>query len=1129
MGNEFSSTASDSDDTSVQEDLLESKKLKKGIDGSYSEFLSSAGRTIGNATGIVCGSLSDTFEEGEEESKKEIKTKYSNGRNRSSSPSISSRSRSRRHYQSKDHVSVSEDGELSPDGFLPTEDDESLQTNPMSALFARALLSEVTDNPGSMTPAEMAQREKKLIKAQERAKHASKEGIRPIGRQGSSSRVNLVSRTIPPSLMSENRAQVRGSMDTPAQGKHRITLGLSLSRRHATLGHPETVTRQTSFDFNELQDRDYKYVSSTDSCGWKAGGGESGATMAVPSDNENGESDQLNSYTNDKSSQQPMHKVAAPDTVHIPIIHIDCDSTTAVDNVIASIARGEVFIPHMSVLPEALGVNGVSPPDLVVRFGCERNDDIPPEQWPNWCLEFMHNQLYEYFAPLGAQWMKRPFQITLAKKVRWKTVKHMNKFFTQSEQVINAWREKGSQYLDPQLSYIEGGATPEEVARPHGIYLMRNGRPTNYFPPNFEPPYTTKMTRSLLSNVISKSWDKKRRDWTSEPLTRSVSASLLFSTMCGCNDNQGFVAREATNHYSPGNNIIGKDFFGANQVGEYGEDLALRPTQHHKHLSNATVLNDDTQNKIIDGTTTKSPQDGSRKISPSRTRTSSKRSQPNNAEDYYMEHKTTSHLHNNDIFHHDHITKNVSENDNISLTDSDVKPMIDTLGQSSVDDALRSMQKEPLNQKRRQMPIERTKDTLSIENRDHAKVITEDSESSSAIDTNKISTEKLESRAVVENTTGIVNVNFEDDMVQSMAASEHTGGSSIGQSLGIISVGESQTTVQIMNGSSTKFIELERERRKQREVEREKERRKMDQLEMAIQEQMKLHKEKIGDLYEEKASIQEDYSSKEILSTNKSKSSSKKKKKEKKKKDKKDKKEKWKNRNSNNLMSQEMAEAFCEDVDQQVHSLVSNEPESKKKTNVMISEKENTVKKHSGMTENHLSTPPTRDSSFLPLNLSNDHTVSHHTQSNTTSSPLRNTAYEISSQASMDYSLDTASLLGDGSLIGGQFAGDGSVITLGTNASENRSLLSCVTRSTIHDPHKQNRPATGKNGNDEDDISLSLMASSSSGLELIPTDEELFAVGWAKAMDPSSGSYYFFTLDRSTIVWDNPLEQVQNK
>jgi hypothetical protein len=30
-------------------------------------------------------------------------------------------------------------------------------------------------------------------------------------------------------------------------------------------------------------------------------------------------------------------------------------------------------------------------------------------------------------------------------------------------------------------------------------------------------------------------------------------------------------------------------------------------------------------------------------------------------------------------------------------------------------------------------------------------------------------------------------------------------------------------------------------------------------------------------------------------------------------------------------------------------------------------------------------------------------------------------------------------------------------------------------------------------------------------------------VGRAKALDMNSGSYYYFTLDRTQIVWDNPL------
>jgi hypothetical protein len=58
------------------------------------------------------------------------------------------------------------------------------------------------------------------------------------------------------------------------------------------------------------------------------------------------------------------------------------------------------------------------------------------------------------------------------------------------------------------------------------------------------------------------------------------------------------------------------------------------------------------------------------------------------------------------------------------------------------------------------------------------------------------------------------------------------------------------------------------------------------------------------------------------------------------------------------------------------------------------------------------------------------------------------------------------------------------------------------------------------NNEDADDISLSLLESKSS---IVPTDDELMAIGWAKALDPNSGLYYYFTLDRSKTVWENPL------
>jgi hypothetical protein len=454
--------------------------------------------------------------------------------------------------------------------------------NPSSALLARALVSEVTDNPKTMKPAEMTQREYKLLKAQEAASKregsghaATARGSRPVGAPGGigppsvlnsfayactgdenaaaslcakPSAATSSSAVMPPGPMQENRAMtLDGVEDSAPLSPYAVTIGLCMSRRHS-VGHPETVTRQSTYDFNELQDRQYKYVSSTDKYGWRAGGGEKGGPVEVM----NSPSNQADSGLTARNSPSPTPlttvKEASIDKTHIPIIHIDCPSAEVADQVIHAMASGDIFIPHMSVQPESLSVQGISPPDLVVRFGCERNDDLPPEEWPNWSLEFMHNQLYEYFYQSGARWMKRPFSITLARKVRWKTVKHMNRYFSHAERVIDAWREKGPQYLDPQLSYIEGGATPDEVARPHGLYLMRNGVPTNYFAPNFDPPYTTKMTRSLLQNVLDKSWNRKRREWSSEPIPKLVTPSMLMAVACGCADPNagGYMANQVT-------------------------------------------------------------------------------------------------------------------------------------------------------------------------------------------------------------------------------------------------------------------------------------------------------------------------------------------------------------------------------------------------------------------------------------------------------------------------------------------------------------------------------------------------------------------------------------------------------
>jgi hypothetical protein len=139
----------------------------------------------------------------------------------------------------------------------------------------------------------------------------------------------------------------------------------------------------------------------------------------------------------------------------------------------------------------------------------------------------------------------------------------------------------------------------------------------------------------------------------------------------------------------------------------------------------------------------------------------------------------------------------------------------------------------------------------------------------------------------------------------------------------------------------------------------------------------------------------------------------------------------------------------------------------------------------------------------------------------TTPNSKRNYSPQMSpSCESMAYSLDS-----NQSLLRQSFAnvnindGGGSVMTSGT---ENQSLLSYVTRSTM--VHSRYQEDDGENvsflNGEGDDISLSLLESTSS---VVPDDNELFAIGWAKALDANTGVYYYFTLDRSKTVWENPL------
>jgi len=58
-------------------------------------------------------------------------------------------------------------------------------------------------------------------------------------------------------------------------------IGLCLTRRSEE-GHSQSMTMQTAFDFNEVQDRTYKYIATTNDDGWLLGGGEPSDSPKLP-------------------------------------------------------------------------------------------------------------------------------------------------------------------------------------------------------------------------------------------------------------------------------------------------------------------------------------------------------------------------------------------------------------------------------------------------------------------------------------------------------------------------------------------------------------------------------------------------------------------------------------------------------------------------------------------------------------------------------------------------------------------------------------------------------------------------------------------------------------------------------
>ena len=121
-----------------------------------------------------------------------------------------------------------------------------------------------------------------------------------------------------------------------------------------------SVTRQTAYDFDTIQDREYELVASTNDDGWLVGGGESGIQSC---------------------------KLPNPDSAHIEIMRVGTFDR-ALGGIsleeIRNVMKNKVLIPQMMVTPTKVVENGDRPPELEVRFDLERSTHLSVHQWANW-------------------------------------------------------------------------------------------------------------------------------------------------------------------------------------------------------------------------------------------------------------------------------------------------------------------------------------------------------------------------------------------------------------------------------------------------------------------------------------------------------------------------------------------------------------------------------------------------------------------------------------------------------------------------------------------------------------------------------------------------------------------------
>mmetsp|Transcript_10605 Transcript_10605/g.31626 ORF Transcript_10605/g.31626 Transcript_10605/m.31626 type:complete len:317 (-) Transcript_10605:116-1066(-) len=274
-------------------------------------------------------------------------------------------------------------------------------------------------------------------------------------------------------------------------------VGLSLSRNYGPdneiLGsHEGSVTRQTQFDMNLIQDREYKYYAASDDDGWLCGGGEDGSTSKLPN----------------------------VDSAHVAIVNVGTfrEDWGGVSRERLREAMGKILIPHVAITPSFVMRTGDAPPEVELKFELEPDPDTPVDAWPNWALEFVRNQLYDELDALPARFTPGAFRMTLVRRAGWRDAAAMKRYFEECSGAVERWRLRGPTLLEPEKDPARPGYPKaplgEELTKPHGLYLFHNRNDlVEYFPPNWEGPYDTEEARARIRAVLSKRWNEDALKW----------------------------------------------------------------------------------------------------------------------------------------------------------------------------------------------------------------------------------------------------------------------------------------------------------------------------------------------------------------------------------------------------------------------------------------------------------------------------------------------------------------------------------------------------------------------------------------------------------------------------------------